>query len=170
MLVLYDKVVALLANPPSLALHPNFTNLRALSCHLQCSVQRLSCPQSNILGWFGLLLSRPMYQVLSPNPFHLLNNPKPQAVYYGLRTPIVDVDGNPVLDTNGDPSYVPILAINCATQATINTSLCESKTTGSWTKTSSDHVTTCSMTALMIRSSSHLTLISPGGTPPWRLK
>ncbi len=31
-LVLYDEVAALLANPPSLSPHPNFTNLRALYC------------------------------------------------------------------------------------------------------------------------------------------
>jgi hypothetical protein len=122
MLVLYDEVVGLLANPPSLAPHLNFTNLRALHCHLQCTLQHLSCPQSNVLGWSGLFMFRPMYQLLSPNPFRLTNDLGPQAFYYGPHTPIVDVDGNPFLVANGDPRYAPIFLLNCATQAMINAS------------------------------------------------
>jgi hypothetical protein len=63
-----------------------------------------------------------MYQLLSSNPFHLPNNPGPQAVYYGPRTPIVDVDGNPVLGANGTQRYDPIPTLDHATQVTIDTS------------------------------------------------
>jgi hypothetical protein len=55
--ITYDEVVALIANPPTLAPRPDFTNLRALRRHLQRALQRLSCPQSNILGWAGLVMS-----------------------------------------------------------------------------------------------------------------
>ena len=82
-LITYDKVVAQVANPPTLALHPNFTNLRALRRHLQRALQRLVNPQSYVLGWSGLVMSRPMYQLLSTNPFRLPNNPGPLAIYYG---------------------------------------------------------------------------------------
>ena len=80
-LITYDKAVALVVNPPTLAPRPNFTNLRALRRHLQRALQRLVNPQSNVLGWSGLVMSRPMYQMLSTNPFRLPNNdPGPQAV------------------------------------------------------------------------------------------
>ena len=52
-LITFDEVVALLANPPTLDPHPNFANLRALRRHMQRALQRLSCPQRNILGWAG---------------------------------------------------------------------------------------------------------------------
>ena len=89
-LITFDEVVALLANPPTLAPRPNFSNLRALRRHMQRGLQRLSCPQSNILGWAGLVMSRAMYSLLTPTPFRLPNDPGPQAVYYGPRVPIVD--------------------------------------------------------------------------------
>jgi hypothetical protein len=46
-LITFDEVVALIANPPTLAPRPNFAYLRALQHHLQRALQRLSCPQSN---------------------------------------------------------------------------------------------------------------------------
>jgi hypothetical protein len=67
-------------------------------------------------------MSRPMYQLLSLNPFRLPNDPGPQAVYYGPRTPIVNVNGNPALEVNEAARYDPIPALKCATQATINAS------------------------------------------------
>ena len=50
-LITYDEAVALVANPPTLAPRPNFTNLRALRRHLQRALQRLVNPQTNVLGW-----------------------------------------------------------------------------------------------------------------------
>jgi hypothetical protein len=81
----YDEVAEALASPPSLAPRPNFTNLRALRCHMQRALQRLSCPQSNVLVWSGFVMARPMYMLLSLAPFILPNNPGPQAVYYPPR-------------------------------------------------------------------------------------
>jgi hypothetical protein len=40
--ITFNEVVTLVANPPTLAPHPNFANLRALQCHLQ---RGLAAPQ-----------------------------------------------------------------------------------------------------------------------------
>ena len=61
-------------------------------------------PQSNVLGWSGLVMSRPMYQMLSTSPFRLPTDPGPQAVYYGARVPILDSSGNPVNDATRNPT------------------------------------------------------------------
>ena len=61
-----------------------------------------------------------MYQMLSTSPFHLPSDPGPQAIYYGARVPILNVNGDPELDATGNPTYVPVPALNRATQATIN--------------------------------------------------
>ena len=119
-LITFDEVVALLANPPSVDPRPNFANLRALRRHMQRALQRLSCPQSNILGWAGLVMSRAMYSLLTTTPFRLPTDPGPQAIYYGPRVPIVDAQGNAVLDTDGTPTYVPQPPLDRATQASID--------------------------------------------------
>jgi len=118
-LITYDEALALVVNPPTLAPRPNFTNLRALRRHLQRALQRLVNPQTNVLGWSGLVMSRPMYQLLSTSPFRLPTNPGPQAVYYGARVPILNLSGNPELDASGNPKYVPIPALDRTTQASI---------------------------------------------------
>ena len=120
-LITYDEALALVAHPPTLAPRPNFTNLRALRHHLQRALQRLVNPQTNVLGWSGLVMSRPMYQMLSTSPFHLPTDSGLQAVYYGARVPILDSSGNPELDAIGNPKYVPVPALDCATQASIDT-------------------------------------------------
>jgi hypothetical protein len=61
-----------------------------------------------------------MYQMLSTSPFRLPNNPGPQAVYYGARIPILDSYGNPEFDASGNPKYVPVPALDRATQASID--------------------------------------------------
>jgi hypothetical protein len=119
-LITFNEVVALVPNPPTLAPHPNFANLRALQCHLQCTLQRLSCPQSNILGWARLIMSQAIHSLLTPTPFQLPNNPGDQAVYYSPRVPIVDAQAAHVLDAAGNPTYVPQTPLNRAVQATIN--------------------------------------------------
>jgi hypothetical protein len=61
-----------------------------------------------------------MYQMLSTSPFRLPSDPGPQAIYYGARTPILDVNEDPELDAIGNPTYVPVPALDRATQATID--------------------------------------------------
>jgi hypothetical protein len=160
-LITYDEVVALVANPPTLAPRPNFTNLRALRRHLQRALQRLVNPQTNVLGWSGLVMSRPMYQMLSTSPFRLPTNPGPQAVYYGARVPILDAAGNPN-DATGNPTYVPI-PVSIAPRKRRSTLISYvSETTGSRTRTSSGHATTCSTKPSTTHSSSPLTPTSRG--------
>ena len=116
----YDEIAALVANPPSLAPRPNFLNLRNLRRHIQCTLMRVSCPQSNILGWAGLIMSRAMYGLLTITPFRLPTDPGPLAIYYPPKIPIVDAQGDPVLDQTGVPTYQAQPAIGRAEQATIN--------------------------------------------------
>jgi len=83
----FEEVAALVANPPSLAPRPNFTTLRTLRRHIQCALQHLSCPQSNILGWVGIIMARSMYSLLTTSPFRLPSDPGPMVVYGILPTP-----------------------------------------------------------------------------------
>ena len=43
--IIYDTIIGLLANPPSLGYRPNFFNLRALRTHLAHALRKVSCPQ-----------------------------------------------------------------------------------------------------------------------------
>ncbi len=61
-----------------------------------------------------------MYQLLSTSPFCLPNDTVPLGIYYGARVPILDAAGDPVNDATGNAAYVPIPALDCATQATID--------------------------------------------------
>ena len=119
-IISYNEVAALIVNPPTIVPHPNFTNLRNLRCHIQRTLMRVSCPQSNILGWAGLTMSRAMYGLLTTSLFHITMDPGPLAVYYLPRIPIVDAQGDPVLDGQGMPTYQAQPAIGWAEQATIN--------------------------------------------------
>jgi hypothetical protein len=118
--ITYDEVVALVANLPSIVPRPNFTNLRNLQRHIQCALQRLSCPQSNILGWAGLIMARPMYALLTTSPFRVPTDPGPLAIYYPPLTQIVNNQEAPVLDAAGQPTYVIQPTIGHAEQATID--------------------------------------------------
>ena len=86
----FEEVAALVANLPSLAPRPNFTNLCTLRHHIQRALQHLSCPQSNILGWAGLIMARPMYGLLTTTPFRLPTDPGPLAIYYPPPVEIID--------------------------------------------------------------------------------
>ena len=116
----FEEVAVLVANLPSLAPRPNFTNLCTLRHHIQRALQHLSCPQSNILGWAGLIMARPMYGLLTTTPFRLPTDPGQLAIYYPPPVEIVDAQGDPVLDAAGLQTYHAQPTIECAAQATID--------------------------------------------------
>jgi hypothetical protein len=118
--ITYDKVVALVTNPPSIAPRPNFTNLHNLQRHIQHALQCLSCPQGNILGWVGFIMARPMYALLTMSPFWLPTDTRPLAIYYLPPMPIVNGLGTPILNAAGQPTFVAQPTIRQAEQATIN--------------------------------------------------
>jgi hypothetical protein len=80
--ITYDEVAALCANPPTIAPHLNFINLCNLWRHTQRALQHLRCPQSNIFGWAGLIMARPMYALLTTSLFQLPTDSGPLAIYY----------------------------------------------------------------------------------------
>ena len=59
---------------------------------------------------------------MSPDASQLpgIVGPSLQVILNGPKTPIVDGIGNPVLNANGNPTFVPLPILDCATQATIN--------------------------------------------------
>ncbi len=120
-LITYDEVAALIANPPSIAPRQNFTNLCNLRHHLQRALQHLNCPQSNILGWAGLIMARPMSALLTTTLFRVSNDPGPVAIYYPPPVAILNIGGNPVLNANGNPTFVTQPPIGHPEQATIDT-------------------------------------------------
>ena len=113
-------MAVLIANPPSIAPHPNFMNLCNLRHHIQCTLQRVNWPQSNIFGWVGRIMSRAVYSLLTTPPFWLPTDPGPLAVYFPPPVQIVDDTENPVFDAAGMPTYHNQATIDRATQATIN--------------------------------------------------
>ena len=122
-LISYEEVAEALASPPSLAPCPNFTNLRELRHHMQRALQRLSCPQSNILGWSGFVMAHPMYALLSLAPFIIPIDPGPQAVYYPIQQPIMNAAGDALeLNAGGNIQYPALPALSHAMLATFNAS------------------------------------------------
>ena len=59
-----------------------------------------------------------MYELLTTSPFCLPTDPGPLAIYNPAKIPIVDTQGDPVLDARGMPTYQPQPAIGRAEQAT----------------------------------------------------
>jgi hypothetical protein len=88
--------------------------------HLQFALQCLSCPQSNIHGLAGLIISGPIYARLTTTPFRVPNDPGPVAIYYPPPVAIRDIGGNSILDANGNPTFVTQPPIGCPEQATID--------------------------------------------------
>ena len=66
----YDTVIAILANPPSLNPRPNFFNLCKLRTHCARALKKLPCPQLAANGWYGAVMSPPMYALVNGTPFH----------------------------------------------------------------------------------------------------
>jgi hypothetical protein len=116
----YKEAVALVANPPSLTPHSKFTHLHNLRRHIQWALQRLSCPQSNILGWAGLIMARSMYSLLTTSPFRIPSDLGPMVVYYPPPVEIVDAQGDLVLDLAGNPTHHDLPDIPQAVQSSID--------------------------------------------------
>ena len=86
------------------------------NAHYSASV----APRGNILGWAGLIMARSMYSLLTRTPFRVPTDPGPLAIYYPPPRPIVDAQGNQVLDEAGLPTYQARPVIERAAQATID--------------------------------------------------
>ena len=65
-------------------------------------------------------MSRAMYGLLTTSPFRIPTDSGLLAIYYPARIPIVDAQGDPVLDGLGMPTYQAQPAIRWAEQATID--------------------------------------------------
>ena len=86
-LITFDEAAEFLKNPLSLSPRPDFTKLRALRNHMVKALKQLMCPQSQIHGCSGMVLSPMVYALLEPNPFVVPGNPGPVAVYSQFATP-----------------------------------------------------------------------------------
>ncbi len=60
---------------------PNFKSICLLHRHFERALQFLPCPQSTLHGWKGLVMTRELYALLTPMPFHTPNDPGPNAIY-----------------------------------------------------------------------------------------
>ncbi len=72
---MFAEVEGFLKNPPSLAPHPDFTHLRALHKHMIDMLKQLSCPQSAIHGWAGLVMHPTMYALIEMVAFQVPRDP-----------------------------------------------------------------------------------------------
>jgi hypothetical protein len=86
-LITLDEAAGFLKNPPSLSPRPYFSKLCALRKHMVKALKQLVCPQSQIHGWSGMVLSPMVYALLEPTPLAIPGNPGPVAVYTQFATP-----------------------------------------------------------------------------------
>ncbi len=88
-LITFNEATEFLKNPPSLSPRPDFSKLCALRKHMVKALKQLVCPQSQIHGWSGMVLSPMVYALLEPNPFAVPGNPGPVAIYTQFATPVM---------------------------------------------------------------------------------
>jgi hypothetical protein len=93
----YDAVKALVANPPSLGNRPNFFNLHALQSHFAGALKQITCPQSTVNGWAGMVLTPAMYTLIDPKPFNLKLLMLPTSTRVPEFPPIYASDGKTVI-------------------------------------------------------------------------
>ncbi len=79
--ITFDEVTGFLKNPPTLSPRPDLVKIRALRKHTVPALKQLTCPQSVIYGWWGLILAPMVYALLEPNPFQSPIDPGAVAVY-----------------------------------------------------------------------------------------
>jgi hypothetical protein len=81
-IITINEVTALLLSIPSLVnVCPKFENIRVLCQHFKQALRLLPCPQSTLHRWKGMVMAQELYALLTPNLFHLPNNPGPNAEY-----------------------------------------------------------------------------------------
>jgi hypothetical protein len=74
--ITYDEVATLVrVNILLLNLRPNFKQIRVLHRHFEQALQCILCPQSTLHRWKGMVMTRELYALLTPNAFRLPNNP-----------------------------------------------------------------------------------------------
>jgi hypothetical protein len=84
-IITYDTVRTLLANPPSLNLRSNFFNIRELRSHLARALKKILCPQPPVNEWAGAVMSTEMYVLIYPNLFHLNIAPTTATPAYPIK-------------------------------------------------------------------------------------
>jgi hypothetical protein len=77
----YDKAAGFLKNPSSLEPRPNFINIHALQKHIVQTLVQLSCPQSAIHGWSGLVMDPATYLLLEGAAFIIPPDPGLMAIF-----------------------------------------------------------------------------------------
>ncbi len=70
-IITYDAVRTLLANPASLNPCSNFFNIRELRSHFARALKKIPCPQSPVNGWAGAVMSPEMNVLINPDLFYL---------------------------------------------------------------------------------------------------
>jgi hypothetical protein len=83
----YNEAAKFIKNPPSLSPRLGFANMRALRKHMVKALKQLVCPQSEVHGWTGMVLSPMVYALLEPTAFAIPENRGPVAVYAQFATP-----------------------------------------------------------------------------------
>ncbi len=73
-LITFPEVEGFLKDPPSTAPRPDFIRLCALHWHTIEALKQLSCPQSAIHGWAGLVMHPTMYALIKMTPFSVRCN------------------------------------------------------------------------------------------------
>ena len=93
-LITFNEAAEFLKNPPSLSPQPVFSKLRALRKHMVMALKQLVCPQSQIHGWSGMVLSPMVFALLEANPFAVPGNHGLVAVYTQFATPAMIKQAN----------------------------------------------------------------------------
>jgi hypothetical protein len=86
-LITYEEAMRFIKNPPSLAPCPDFAKIWALQKHYVTGLKQLSCPQTLIHGWTGLVMDLVIYALLKPTtPFTAVVDLGKYVVYANFAT------------------------------------------------------------------------------------
>ncbi len=84
-IITYDAVRTLLANPPSLNPRANFFNICKLRSHFARALKKIPCSQSPVNGWARAVMSPEMYVLINFNLFHLNIEPTTATLAYQIK-------------------------------------------------------------------------------------